>query len=68
MEHSIVHDVEIAIALIISSLAAMEKRFEKTKSMQLELKKANDEGREDIMQRINDVEADMVQEMKKMAA
>ncbi|KAB1212399.1 hypothetical protein CJ030_MR5G020694 [Morella rubra] len=38
-----------AIAPIINSLAAVEKRLEKIKSMQLKLKKTNDEGQKDIM-------------------
>ncbi|KAB1202116.1 hypothetical protein CJ030_MR8G004283 [Morella rubra] len=62
-----VQEIEMAIAPIISSLAAMEKRLEKIESMQLELKKANDMGQEDIMQRIDDVKADMVQELNRMA-
>ncbi|KAB1202141.1 hypothetical protein CJ030_MR8G020219 [Morella rubra] len=44
MEHNILHVMERAVAPIISSVAAMDKRFEKIESMQLELKKTNDEG------------------------
>ncbi|KAB1222749.1 hypothetical protein CJ030_MR2G026843 [Morella rubra] len=67
MERSILHAVEMAVAPIISSLASMEKKLEKIESMQLELKKANDEGRKDIMQRIADVEGDVVQKLEEMA-
>ncbi|KAB1228102.1 hypothetical protein CJ030_MR4G013704 [Morella rubra] len=52
MEHRIVHVVEMTIASIISSLAAMEKRLEIIESMQLVLKKAHEESQEDIMQRM----------------
>ncbi|KAB1213536.1 hypothetical protein CJ030_MR5G023017 [Morella rubra] len=44
-EHSILHAVAKAIAPIISTLAAIEKRLEKIELMQLELKKTNDEAR-----------------------
>ncbi|KAB1216612.1 hypothetical protein CJ030_MR4G025773 [Morella rubra] len=67
MEHRIVRTVERAIFPIITSLAAMRKRLEEIESMQLELKKAHDMGREGIIQRIDDVELDLVKEMKKKA-
>ncbi|KAB1226124.1 hypothetical protein CJ030_MR1G023927 [Morella rubra] len=51
MKRRILHAVEKAVVPIISSLAAMEKRLEKIESMQLELKKTNDEGWKDIMHR-----------------
>ncbi|KAB1212342.1 hypothetical protein CJ030_MR5G020707 [Morella rubra] len=57
--------VDMTIAPIITNLAPIEKRLENIESMQLELKKAHDEGQEDIMERIDDVKFDFVQEMKK---
>ncbi|KAB1212928.1 hypothetical protein CJ030_MR5G001850 [Morella rubra] len=66
MEHIILHAVETAIAHIINSLVAMEKKLEKIGSMQLELKKTNGEGWKDIMQRIADVEGDVLQELEGM--
>ncbi|KAB1212551.1 hypothetical protein CJ030_MR5G006245 [Morella rubra] len=66
IERIILHTVETTITPIINSLAAMEKRHENIKSMNLELKKANDEGQKDIMQRIADVEGDVVQELMEM--
>ena len=67
MEHRIVRVAEKAISPIIASLAVMKKRLMEIESMRQELKRAHDEGREDIMQRTDDVDFDLVQEIKKMA-
>ncbi|KAB1199048.1 hypothetical protein CJ030_MR0G028256 [Morella rubra] len=66
MECNILLVVESVVVPIISSLVAMEKRLEKIESMQLELKKTNDKGQKDIMQRIADVKGDVVQELEEM--
>ncbi|KAB1212148.1 hypothetical protein CJ030_MR3G018235 [Morella rubra] len=60
IEHSILQAVEKVVAPIINSLATMEKRLEKIESMQLELKKTNDEGRKEITQRIAEIHSDVV--------
>lgn len=67
MERRIVGTLEKAIAPIFTSVAAIKERLNEIVSRQLELKKAQENGWEDIKQRIDDVEQDLMKEMKKKA-
>lgn len=54
-----------AISPVTTSLTAMDKRLSQIESRQQILKQALKDGREDIMEMINDVEWDLMVELKK---
>lgn len=65
VERCIVGTFKQVIAPVITCLAAMDKRLSRIESRQDALEQTLKDGREDIMERIDDVEWDLVVELKK---
>ncbi|KAB1206477.1 hypothetical protein CJ030_MR7G000067 [Morella rubra] len=64
MERHIIGALEKVVAPVITNVAAIKERLNEIMSRQLELKKAQENDWEDIKQRIDDVEEDLMKEMK----